>query len=387
MTNIQELLKKYKGSPSSIMGYGVFNALNSINNIKNQSSTNMNNSSSSSKNNSGNGSVSGSNSTSTGSNTASSSGNTEKSDLEKWYSSQSDVYKNFLDEQNKLLDSQYNQTKLALDDEKKIAAQSAAILNEKLMKYLPQQLRNAGLGTSGVMAGATTDAYNNYMSNLSNISGGYQSALAQLDQGLASDKLTNQATYLQQMADLNNSKLQMEREDQQIADQTNRQDQNTIHEQIGNEIEAMYENAIADNVLTEEEYKQIEDYANKYSGGFNDAMKQSINAKLDRFKMDVNKSQNEFSNIKTANVTNEKNSVKEGNVSFSLDGKDYQFELVDQVSENSDMESIYIPNGAVFTYNNELYAKVNNSIYKLKRKSFLDPSAADYDVVKIKLNQ
>lgn len=90
--------------------------------------------------------------------------------------------------------SRYSTAEDRLADEKRIAQQNASIAHDKLMKYLPLQLRAQGIATSGVSQTAYVDALNKYSNTMADISSGHSKGIADLE-AEKSDKLSELDRY------------------------------------------------------------------------------------------------------------------------------------------------------------------------------------------------
>lgn len=100
------------------------------------------------------------------------------------------------------LQGQYNDSLAALDTNKNTAMQQADVLQQRVEKYLPTQLKAQGLGGLGIGQQMQLDAYNDYVSNIGKISSEYNanrtdldsshnSALAELERGYLTSKAEN----------------------------------------------------------------------------------------------------------------------------------------------------------------------------------------------------
>ena len=91
-------------------------------------------------------------------------------DLDKYY-----------EDEKRRIEENYTSGVSSLDKNKQASSEMAAVTRERLMKYLPQQLKAQGIHTQGVSEDAIIKALNNYQNTMAGISQNYDSSRAALD--------------------------------------------------------------------------------------------------------------------------------------------------------------------------------------------------------------
>ena len=92
-----------------------------------------------------------------------------------------DTLDRYYDDERDRVDKQYKADLAALDRNKNVQMQEAAINNDLLKKYLPQMNQMSGLSGLGVSESANIDALSRYQNTVTDINRGYRESVDSLD--------------------------------------------------------------------------------------------------------------------------------------------------------------------------------------------------------------
>lgn len=198
-----------------------------------------------------------------------------------------------------------------LDKSKTASEEMAAVTRDRLMKYLPQQMRAQGINTQGVSEDALIKAHNNYQNTMADITANYDTQKSTLeseksrgeveladkrDSAVLGIERENNAAYEELLAAVNNGDYKGDEVyDLAVKRGLSEADAKKLS------LSARMKEAEADGVVTETEYNELKAYLNtgKERLGGDDAYAQLIDS-LEKYKENV-KSDNEpdFSKVST----------------------------------------------------------------------------------------
>lgn len=256
---------------------------------------------------------------------------------------------------NQTLQNQYNTALQGLEANKKASQQNADITMQKLQKYLPEYVRSQGLGGLGISALAGTQAYNNYLTSMSDIASNYGSARSELEQNYLSSKnenLQNSSSNIQNI--LSNYATKQE---QEMAD-----NYNNITNIIANKVATYTENGNMSNAQKEELKKYVED--NRASLG--DHYADMILKEIEAYETISPKEEEAANVLKQANRSEVKfknkywlTDIVSSGDNFEVtdaDGNSYKIQFKKQENDPKLLEiAKYMPADEVFEYNGQLY--------------------------------
>ena len=93
--------------------------------------------------------------------------------MENYYLTQKQTIEDIYERDKKLLTDNYNTGVANLDKSKTAAEEMTAVTRERMLKYLPQQMRAQGINTQGVSEDALIKAHNNYQNTMADITANY----------------------------------------------------------------------------------------------------------------------------------------------------------------------------------------------------------------------
>lgn len=207
------------------------------------------------------------------------------------------LYKSYLS--NKLLEDnygshkdelqgQYNDSLAALDTNKNTAMQQADVLQQRVEKYLPTQLKAQGLGGLGIGQQMQLDAYNDYASNIGKINSEYNanrtdldsshnSALAELERGYLTSKAENDLAASDKVLDT------IDKYRNEFAN-----DSNVLLTDLLTYLNTEGENYLNDdNSISESNYNKLLEYLTDYEDRLTDADKARLEAALKLYARDI----------------------------------------------------------------------------------------------------
>lgn len=154
-----------------------------------------------------------------------------------------------------LLEETYGTALKSLDEAQKQAQRESYFNNEKLMKYLPQNLKLQGLGGLGVSGQEYIDANNSYANQLAKINSNYNAQKQDLSVN-KTNSVSEIEDWLSQKKDLNKKEWQ-----QELANQYSNESglYSSFVESLGNKF-AEYDKDL-DGKISESEYNAFKDYA------------------------------------------------------------------------------------------------------------------------------
>lgn len=188
------------------------------------------------------------------------------------------------------LQGQYNDSLAALDTNKNTAMQQADVLQQRVEKYLPTQLKAQGLGGLGIGQQMQLDAYNDYVSNIGKINSEYNanrtdldsshnSALAELERGYLTSKAEN---------DLAASDKVMETIKEYRDDFAN--DSEDLLADLKEYLDEEGPNYLNDdNSISESNYNKLLEYLTNYEDRLTDADKARLEAALEIYGRKITK--------------------------------------------------------------------------------------------------
>lgn len=113
----------------------------------------------------------------------------------------------YFEKEKKRIEENYTSGIATLDKNKAAAQEVAAVTRERLLKYLPGQLKAQGIHTQGISEDATIKALNNYQNTMSGISQSYDAGVAAMNNE-KNDRMSElEKTVLQQNENERNSHL------------------------------------------------------------------------------------------------------------------------------------------------------------------------------------
>ncbi len=226
----------------------------------------------------------------------------------------------------------------SLDKNKTAAEEMAAVTRERMLKYLPQQMRAQGINTQGVSEDALIKAHNNYQNTMADITANYDTQKSTLeseksrgeveladkrDSAILEIERENNAAYEELLAAVNNGDYKGDEVyDLAVKRGLSEADAKKLS------LSARMKEAEADGVVTETEYNELKEYLDtgkERLGG--DAYAQLIDS-LKKYEEDVKKdNEPDFSKVSTRDErdgvsgeykTNEEFRVEIGENSYDL---------------------------------------------------------------------
>ncbi len=98
-------------------------------------------------------------------------------------SNQNDMdWEKYYEDEKLRLDENYSSGVAALDKSKQASQEMAAVTRDRLLKYLPGQLKSQGIHTQGVSEDATIKALNNYQNTMTDIAHNYDTSKSALSE-------------------------------------------------------------------------------------------------------------------------------------------------------------------------------------------------------------
>lgn len=215
-----------------------------------------------------------------------------------------DKINKYYEDEKKRIEANYASGVSSLDKSKQASSEMAAVTRERLMKYLPQQLKSQGIHTQGVSEDATIKAFNNYQNTMAGISQNYDTSLAALDKSkndsmsaLESDVLSRKEreqaridedknrhlnTYTTIMTGAKDGTYDVDDVNGLISAYgkfTEDETKALVDAAVGSRVESYKENAETDNVVTPEDAEGLKEYleSNKETIG-EDAYQKYIDA-------------------------------------------------------------------------------------------------------------
>ena len=160
-----------------------------------------------------------------------------------------------------LLEETYGTALKSLEDAQKQEQRTAYFEKEKIMKYLPQNLKMQGLGGLGVSGQEYIDTNNSYANQLANINSNYNAQKQDLSVN-KTNSVSEIEDWLSQKKESNKREWQ-----QELANRyTNEQGRyETFSEFLNNKLSSVYDSNL-DGRLSESEYNAFKDYAEKMYG-------------------------------------------------------------------------------------------------------------------------
>lgn len=300
------------------------------------------------------------------------------------------LYKSYLS--NKLLEDnygshkdelqgQYNDSLAALDTNKNTAMQQADVLQQRVEKYLPTQLKAQGLGGLGIGQQMQLDAYNDYVSNIGKINSEYNANRTDLDSSHNSALAELERGYLTSKAE--NDLAAGDKVDQAIKE---------YQTALKNEQDTLY--GIAMDYIGEGmwgDVETLENYINTFEGRVNDWQWESLQRYVEDMKssddvqdLEEEKKEEEalenYYKVTQNDVTFNNNGgwwifgqkdFREGD-NFSVidsEGKKYRIESGgEETDEKVIKAAINIANNTVFGYGEKLYIKKDGHVYKIQNR-------------------
>lgn len=254
------------------------------------------------------------------------------------YQNRKQAVEDIYERDKKLLQKNYNTGVSSLDKNKTAAEEMAAVTRERMLKYLPQQMRAQGINTQGVSEDALIKAHNNYQDTMADITANYDTEKNTLeseksrgevelagkrDSAILEIERKNNEAYEELLAGVNNGDYKGD----EVYDLAVKRGLSEA-EAKKLSLSARMKEAEADGVVTETEYNELKAYLNTGKERFGgDAYAQLIDS-LEKYKENV-KSDNEpdFSKVSTKDrgsgvggeyKTNEEFRVEIGENSYDL---------------------------------------------------------------------
>lgn len=175
-----------------------------------------------------------------------------------------------------LLEETYGTALKSLEDAQKQEQRTAYFEKEKLMKYLPQNLKMQGLGGLGVSGQEYIDANNSYANQLANINRNYNAQKQDLSV-TKTNSVSEIEDWLSQKKESNKSEWQ-----QELANRYN--NENNVFESLKETLNSKFSeyDKNLDGKHSESEYNAFKEYAEKLygEGGYTDQRRKEFEAYL-----------------------------------------------------------------------------------------------------------
>lgn len=269
-----------------------------------------------------------------------------------------------------VLESKYNAASAQLERNRSSAQQRAAVSLAKLQKYLPQQLKAQGLSGLGVSQTAALRMMNNYNAQMGEIDRDYNDG--------ASDLLAN---YSDGRVALENAAAQDALAKYQINEQNKANAEKKAYSLYSDTIDMIdmgyFKTSGELTAYIDAHREDLGDYADRL-----DVIAKSSGEYIDEVAKDEAVAKAAGTAVLTTVTINagDKNTGIGDNFSLKDDeGNVYRVEFGEEITDNAIKNAASsFENGSVFKYDGVLYAKKNNTIYKIQQR----PSAkGHYDAL------
>lgn len=200
------------------------------------------------------------------------------------------------------LQETYDSAIKELDSDLQSNQRTAYFNNEKIMKYLPNNLKVQGLQNNiGAQNQAYIDANNSYQTNLNTITQDYNKNKTTMLNDYNTNIMAIDESVRQEQK-VNNEKYdQIEREDSLLQKEVDRENDIALTDSQRVNLDAYYQSLIGDDgKISNTDYQNLAKYAEELSVNLSDSGKTQINSLLDGYKVVVRdkKEQEEIDNAK-----------------------------------------------------------------------------------------
>lgn len=254
----------------------------------------------------------------------------------------------YYDKERKSVNDQYKTDLAALDRNKNVQMQEAAINNELLKKYLPQMNQMSGLSGLGVSESANIDALSRYQNTVTDINRGYRESVDSLDRYRNAD-----------LASINAEERKEQREDQQTLDLYKREDQSEAYQMASMQI------------MGATSASEIDEILEAWEGETNEAQYANLVAYAESRKASLTATEKEVVDSMGSTAAPGTVDGSGGTVKIPIptqDGVGLKLDL-SILGETDFQEAIDAgakrENGEVFVYDKAIYFKSNDRVYEL----------------------
>ena len=258
--------------------------------------------------------------------------------MENYYLTQKQTIEDIYERDKKLLTDNYNTGVANLDKSKTAAEEMTAVTRERMLKYLPQQMRAQGINTQGVSEDALIKAHNNYQNTMADITANYDTQKNTLASELArgevelSDKkdsalltlenekrdeyeklftAANSGNYTADaMRDFAIKQGFSDDEASELADIAKNKiiekDRDNFYSVVADNLNKKIEDALSDGVLRESEYNDMSSYIDENTENLGESYAELLKLSLGGYEKQVKSDDNyepDFSKVSTRNET------------------------------------------------------------------------------------